>query len=278
MQHVWTIAWRPAIQCTKHGTALPGLVGLGQTLASSNSPSPFTKVSTTLYRARYSSSLGLSSQNGLSNHSRLFHRFYSFRASQSPSQKPPRQRHRPSAQASSRLSLNLHTLQNEEVASVFGSDGPPPELANTLLRVLQARRMNGTLDLEFHPKLGRRLAPYPEAFEQGLQWLRTQYPLDEDAAILQRIEREDDAVNQAVEAGEFKPQTGNYGAKLGEGGNVFGESQLDKIAERRKLEAEEEEMRLDEYIQEQQKQHKEKVGTLQTTSDGRQGIFGMNSS
>ena len=51
---------------------------------------------------------------------------------------------------------------------------------------LQKRRITGTLDHEI-----KAPSADPKTVAQALTWLRTRHPLDEDAAIVRRIEREE---------------------------------------------------------------------------------------
>ena len=98
-----------------------------------------------------------------------------------PKEKPSRQNAAQSATLRSRGEIN----------AIFGlkvgrKDG------NDLLDRLQEQRHQGTLD---------RKLPYPDALiEKGLKFLRAKYPLNEDAAIIARIDKETD--------GDFRlPQT-----------------------------------------------------------------------
>ena len=88
------------------------------------------------------------------------------------------------------------------VKNVFGSQVDPKK-GNDILRELQHQRATGTLD-EGIPKCTET------ALDQGLQWLRSNYPLDEDAAIIARLEREENEesqvlVNRAERLGIYKP-------------------------------------------------------------------------
>jgi hypothetical protein len=184
------------------------------------------------------------------------------------------------SRAPSELPFRRNDLRPYEAKVVFGPKSPPIALANNLLKVLHSRRVNGTLDLDLPKKLSSQLKPYPHAVEDGLHWLRLNYPLDEDAAILRRIEREeagqgDEALIQRAEnIGLYKPQSGVYGAKLGEDGDIFGESQLQKLREANDLKAEEEQKELDGFIEQKQKAYEEKVGSLSVKKeDGLEGMF-----
>ena len=89
-------------------------------------------------------------------------------------------------------------LSPAELQRVFGRRCPPPHIANRLLRILQYRRLHGTLDLELPSNLGSTLKNHPSFVENGLRWLRKTYPVDEDAAILARIVKEEDEAEKAA--------------------------------------------------------------------------------
>jgi rhomboid-like protein len=86
--------------------------------------------------------------------------------------------------------LNLTISQ---ISSIFGTKIGviPLSFATKTLQLLQKRRLNGTLDLDFPDPITKRLTPHQ--IESALQWLRRNYVVDEDAAIIARIEREDAA-------------------------------------------------------------------------------------
>ena len=136
--------------------------------------------------------------------------------------------------------------------------------------------MDGTLDIDPPEEVTRQLQKYPYATSDALKWLRTHYPIDEDAAIMQRLEREEsesekdnpaELMQRAEKLGLYKPQSGTYGARLGDDGDVFGESELEKIRAANIAEAKREEEALEEQIQQLQKETKEKVGELQVRDD-----------
>ena len=170
------------------------------------------------------------------------------------------------------LAFRSEHLTKRELARVFGSQIPPSDFANRLLRILHARRVDGTLDIDPPEEVTRQLQHYPYAAADALRWLRQTYPIDEDAAIMQRLDREESSVQQespaelmtrAEKLGLYKPQSGTYGAKLSEEGDVFGESELDKIRAANIAEFEREQEELDKQIQELQEEAKEKFGALQ---------------
>ncbi|KAL4877204.1 hypothetical protein BJY04DRAFT_198756 [Aspergillus karnatakaensis] len=109
------------------------------------------------------------------------------------------------------------------------------EMGNRILSVLQARRLAGTLDLDLPADIQR--AARHSTVDAGLEYLRKEYPIDEDAAIMARIEREELEAEQkliwrAEEIGLYKPQSGTYDAELGEKNDPSGRSILKQMRER----------------------------------------------
>lgn len=120
-------------------------------------------------------------------------------------------------------------LSDREIRSIFGRSRVTTSLGNRTLGVLHARRLQGTLDLDLPADITRTVRQ--NQIDTALQWLRVHYPIDEDAAILARIEREDkDAeqklIRRAEQLGLYKPQSGSYEAELGEETSVHGKSVL----------------------------------------------------
>lgn len=108
-------------------------------------------------------------------------------------------------------------------------------MGNRIVSVLQGRREAGTLDMPFPSDITS--AARPRTIENGLHWLRKQYPMDEDAAIMARIEREEREEEEALyrhvkEQGLHQPQSGHWGARLGDGKDIRGESVFKKIREK----------------------------------------------
>lgn len=107
-------------------------------------------------------------------------------------------------------------------------------MGNRALRVLHGRRLSGTLDLDLPADITRVV---PQAsIDNGLEWLRSKYPVDEDAAIFERIEREEreeeaKLISRAEKLGLYKPQSGHYGAELGKEGSVYGKSVIQEVRE-----------------------------------------------
>jgi rhomboid-like protein len=149
-------------------------------------------------------------------------------------------------------------LSPEELKAIFGTACPPAIFANRLLRILHGRRVDGTLDLPPPDDIQRGIDRYPDAVPDALQWLQKNYPIDEEAAIEARIRREEAAAEQenpavlmqrAEDLGLYKPQSGRYQAPLSEKeGDVFGQSQLDKIRAKNMEKAAKEEEELEQQI------------------------------
>ncbi|RMZ87168.1 hypothetical protein DV736_g5596, partial [Chaetothyriales sp. CBS 134916] len=167
------------------------------------------------------------------------------------------------------LSFQPDDLTQLQLHDVFGAVTPPPRSANRLLRVLHARRVDGTLDLPFDAGIQAVLKRYPYAMDSALYWLRCNYAVDEDAAIMARIEAE--GVGEEHTASELRqraqdvglyaprekegptpyygPQSGMYLAKLSDKeGDVFGRSEIDRIRAENIAKAEKEEQELQEQI------------------------------
>lgn len=102
-------------------------------------------------------------------------------------------------------------------------------MGNRVLSVLHGRRLAGTLDKNLPSDITRALRS--KTIEKGLDWLRNNYPMDEDAAIMARIEREDKEEEERL-ARYMKglgPQSGHWGAQLGEGDDIYGKSVFKEV-------------------------------------------------
>jgi rhomboid-like protein len=132
---------------------------------------------------------------------------------------------------------------------VFGIRGVPCGVGNKAIVLLQRRRKEGTLDLDLPPDITEAIPQ--AALDHALEWLREGWPLDEDAAILKRIEREEQEaeerlIHRAEELGLYKPQSGHWGAEKVKEGDVYGKSVLEETRNaniKRAKEIEEEERR-----------------------------------
>lgn len=109
----------------------------------------------------------------------------------------------------------LKEFSQDDIAKIFGPT-ISQELGNDLLHALHLQRIMGTLDQKLPgPRFDDHL------IANGLAWLRTNYPVDEDAAIIKRIEEEEsradeELVARAEKIGLYRPQqdaekTGMYG-------------------------------------------------------------------
>lgn len=170
------------------------------------------------------------------------------------------------------LTLRKNDLNPVELSQIFLNLQIQNNDANRLLKVLQARRVDGTLDIPLDESLSSLLEDFPQAQVLALAWLRRRFPVDEDAAILARFKREESPreqenpsalfergqrlglVKPAEEVTEeepdyYGPQSGAYYARLSEKKeDVFGRSELERIRAENEAQAEEEERQMQERI------------------------------
>ncbi|KAI9845767.1 MAG: hypothetical protein M1838_001554 [Thelocarpon superellum] len=153
------------------------------------------------------------------------------------------------------LSFRTRALSQAEIDQVFGRRIDPGR-ANRLLRVLHGRRIAGTVGDAL--PLSESTPPTEQLVDQGLAWLRQNYPVDETTAYEQRMERE---VRQKTES---RPDQGGgftlYQPQMGiNSRNVYGESGLDAIREHYNRQRTEKPMLYPEEL-------KGRTGTLQTAA------------
>ena len=87
---------------------------------------------------------------------------------------------------------DLGTLGESEIKNIFG-ENMGMQRGNVLLALVQSRRQEGTLDLAFgDPDINHELVGL------ALSFLRREHPMDEDRAVMRRIEREEEE--------SYKPQ------------------------------------------------------------------------
>lgn len=134
---------------------------------------------------------------------------------------------------------NEISLSPAEVDKIFGRK-MDSEKGIAILMTIQKRRLDGTLDYKM---------PFPDIMiDRGLAWLRKRNPMDEDAAIMARIDREI-TTSRA-------PQTDIQHSRQAV-------SQFDKMREenkkRNKLEAEKHEMREKEKMQQSGRETSKKL-------------------
>jgi rhomboid-like protein len=134
------------------------------------------------------------------------------------------------------VKLRDEPFSKAEIDRIFGPRSKVSiALGNRILSVLQGRRLAGTLDLDFPADIRR--AVRPAVLDAGLDYLRKAHPVDEDAAIMARIEREEreeeaKLIQRAEALGLYKPQSGTYGAELGEENDPSGRSVLKEIRQK----------------------------------------------
>ena len=118
----------------------------------------------------------------------------------------------------------LKNLSGKQIYDILGPALKRNE-GNELLREIQVRRTTGFLDrkVDFPGLSATHTA-------KALSWLRANYPVDEDAAIIRRIEAEEKAEQDRLEA-PYTPQQ-NIGQK-----DVYGESALESIRKHYESEA-----------------------------------------
>ena len=105
---------------------------------------------------------------------------------------PPRQSIRPSPKKLSRS--GVRELSHQEITDLFGPT-VDKDLGNQIIGALQQQRISGTLDKGIPDE---RVNDHIIA--NALAWLRQRYPVDEDAAILKRIEEEERQYEQKLVA------------------------------------------------------------------------------
>lgn len=150
-------------------------------------------------------------------------------------------------------------FSDAEIKAIFGSAKFNAKLGNRILAVLHGHRLTGTLDADLPIDIARAVTK--QQVDIALEWLRDEYPIDEDAAIFARIEREERAaeeklVRRAEKLGLYKPQSGSYDAELGEEGSPYGKSVLKEARERneKRLLAEQERKR-QEWLDGEKEEH-----------------------
>jgi len=151
----------------------------------------------------------------------------SLQSKNSPPDQPP-------AEQEHGVPIRSTPLSASEINKIFGPGKLSPAMGNRVLAVLHGRRLAGTLDLDLPADITR--AVRKPSLDKALDWLRQHYPVDEDAAILARIEREEreeeeKLIRRAEELGLYKPQSGYYGAELGEASDIYGRSVLKEARE-----------------------------------------------
>lgn len=101
---------------------------------------------------------------------------------------------KPSQERSGWLLKRLE-IADDEIKAIFGED-ISQAYGNRIIELVQEQRVEGTIDGDIPEVL-------PRHKEQALAWLRENVPVDEDQAILTRLEREEEK--------SLKPQAQSYG-------------------------------------------------------------------
>ncbi|KAI5304452.1 hypothetical protein KEM56_006482 [Ascosphaera pollenicola] len=152
------------------------------------------------------------------------------------------------------------SASDDDLARLFGGQNVTTAERYAILCELQQRRIDGTLDL--NPTAEMKKVTNEQTLNDALEWLRSHHPMDEDAAILRRIEREEkeaeeQLIQRAERLGLYKPQGGEYQEHLSDDGDVRGQSVLEEVRKRNeakaKIEQEEERRRWLEGELEEQK-------------------------
>ncbi|KAL9041816.1 MAG: hypothetical protein Q9180_001037 [Flavoplaca navasiana] len=85
--------------------------------------------------------------------------------------------------------IKSEAFSKDDIASIFGKKVRHDE-GNRLLHLIQEQRLSGTIDQETFAS--------PEHEQKALSWLRKTYPVDEEQAIINRLEREEKTALQSV--------------------------------------------------------------------------------
>lgn len=100
---------------------------------------------------------------------------------------------------------NIRKLSSVEIKAIFG-DSLNGKGGNKLLRTLQEQRVAGTLDED--------TSASPDHISRGLVWLRKNYPVDEDSAIVARLEREEAEVERIGYVPQIGIGSGQYSQSI----------------------------------------------------------------
>lgn len=100
---------------------------------------------------------------------------------------------------------NIRKLSSVEIKAIFG-DSLTEKGGNKLLRTLQEQRVAGTLDDD--------TSASPHHISRALVWLRKNYPVDEDSAIVERLEREEAEVERIGYVPQIGIGSGQYSQSI----------------------------------------------------------------
>lgn len=161
-------------------------------------------------------------------------------------------------------------LSEAQVQEIFGPDFDASS-ANRLLRILQGRRVAGTLE---DPAYAVNTAQYtPEQIETALEYLRKTVPIDEvrNAGLraedeLAQIERDMEQQSEKRKAGEGAPAAEEASSEYKED-SVYGESAFDKIRARNQAKQRARDRALEEEQKAKEARQEVNSGPLAKTSD-----------
>ncbi|KAL2011781.1 hypothetical protein VTN00DRAFT_4499 [Thermoascus crustaceus] len=231
MSNVFSIAWRiPCPGLRASSGPLLSTPGTFRALCSASRGGlcelPVRQPLNSSFAGRSSSQLGLGLSSFRCSPSKGPFPSVFFRSLKSKNSPPEQQ---PSAEQEHGVSVRSTPLSAAEITKIFGPGKVSTAMGNRVLSVLHGRRLAGTLDLDLPVDITRSVRK--SSLDAALAWLREHHPIDEDAAILARIEREEreeeeKLIRRAEELGLYKPQSGHYGAELGEASDIYGRSVL----------------------------------------------------
>ena len=151
--------------------------------------------------------------------------------------------------------FNQTPLSTAEVNAIFGRGKVSPSVGNRILAVLHGRRLSGTLDLDLPSDITTSVRQ--DTIERGLAWLRENVPVDEDAAIVARVEREEREAEEREEK-MGRPQSGSYGVERAGKKDVWGKSALKALRQRNEARIKaEEELKRKEWLEGEKKELEE---------------------
>ncbi|OJD13100.1 hypothetical protein AJ78_06405 [Emergomyces pasteurianus Ep9510] len=165
---------------------------------------------------------------------RTFSPSRTFSCSTSPAARAPRSI-TPLNKREDGIRFRARDLSALEISQIFGREQQiSVSLGNRMLRLLQERRVTGTIDVDLPADIKKVVTE--DTIMTGLEWLRKRCPMDEDAAILKRIEQEEieeeqKLIKRGQELGLYKPQSGKFDKPIEKEGDVYGKSVLQEQRE-----------------------------------------------
>ncbi|KAK2805987.1 hypothetical protein FQN50_006002 [Emmonsiellopsis sp. PD_5] len=272
MNNVCTVAWRsPCLGIRSPSTPHAASSALLRTLCSASQSYGVRAMSTgSLRNALYAI------RSEPINPSRILHSYLSLRnpphsrpftSSPAACLPPPSPKKREDG-----VRFSSRDLTTNEVSRIFGGKKQlNAHLINRMLRILQERRVTGRIDVDLPADVKEDVSE--ETITTGLNWLRKRCPMDEDAAILKRFEREEieeeqRLIRRGLELGLYKPQSGKFDKPVEKEGDVYGKSVLQEVRESNEARAKiEEEKRNREWLEGEARDRKVLQRQLQKNTD-----------